>query len=61
MACFARGRASGGFGPGFGAVGPAQNYAFFPDLSKLVMVVLMIVGRLELYTAMVLLFLWRKT
>ena len=50
----------GNIGPGFGAVGPTQNYAFFPAPAKMVMVALMIVGRLELYTAMVLLFLWRK-
>lgn len=51
----------GNVGPGFGAVGPAQNYASFPAAAKLLLVVLMIVGRLELYTAMALLFLWRKT
>jgi trk system potassium uptake protein TrkH len=50
----------GNIGPGFGLVGPAQNYAFFPAPAKLLLVCLMIVGRLELYTAMVLLFLWRK-
>ncbi len=50
----------GNIGPGFGVVGPAQNYAFFPVPAKLILIGLMIVGRLELYTAMVLLFLWRK-
>jgi trk system potassium uptake protein TrkH len=47
-------------GPGFEMVGPAQNYAFFSPPAKIVLVILMIVGRLELYTAMVLIFLWRK-
>jgi len=50
----------GNIGPGFELVGPAQNYAFFSPPAKIVLVILMIVGRLELYTAMVLIFLWRK-
>ena len=35
-------------GPGFEMVGPAQNYAFFSPPAKIVLVILMIVGRLEL-------------
>ncbi len=50
----------GNVGPGFELVGPAENYAFFSAPAKILLAVLMIVGRLELYTAMALIFLWRK-
>lgn len=43
----------GNIGPGFELVGPTLNYAFFPPIAKLVLVALMIVGRLELYTVLV--------
>ena len=46
----------GNIGPGFGRVGATMNYAFFPASAKVVLLVLMIVGRLELYTVLVLLF-----
>lgn len=39
----------GNIGPGLGAVGPTGNFAFFNDFQKLVMVVLMWLGRLEVY------------
>lgn len=39
----------GNIGPGLGAVGPTGNFAFFTDFQKLVMVVLMWLGRLEVY------------
>jgi trk system potassium uptake protein TrkH len=48
------------FGPGFGSVGPASNYAALPVPVKLVLVVLMIVGRLELYTVLVTIYLSRR-
>jgi trk system potassium uptake protein TrkH len=51
----------GNIGPGFGLVGPTHTFAPLPDLAKLLLVGLMIVGRLELYTVLVLLFLWRRT
>ena len=51
----------GNIGPGFGAVGPTHTFAPLPDLAKLLLVGLMIVGRLELYTVLVLLFMWRRT
>ena len=35
-------------GPGFGGVGPACNFAFFSPLSKIVLIIDMIAGRLEL-------------
>ncbi len=41
-------------GPGLGGVGATRNYAWFTDLSKVVMSVLMVVGRLEMFTIIVL-------
>ncbi|MGD2107995.1 MAG: TrkH family potassium uptake protein [Phycisphaerae bacterium] len=41
-------------GPGLGKVGPVQNYAWFSDASKVVMSVLMLLGRLEMFTVLVL-------
>ena len=40
----------GNIGPGLEAVGPIENYAFFSAPEKLLMVVLMILGRLEVYS-----------
>ena len=37
-------------GPGLGAVGPAGNFAGFSDFSTLILAILMIAGRLELFT-----------
>jgi trk system potassium uptake protein TrkH len=45
----------GNVGPGFGVVGPMNNYLPFTDFSKLVMVFLMWVGRLEILPVFVLL------
>lgn len=39
----------GNIGPGLTAVGPTANFAFFSDGQKLVMVLLMWLGRLEVY------------
>jgi trk system potassium uptake protein TrkH len=50
----------GNVGPGFAQVGPTLTYAPLPAPAKLVLVALMIVGRLELYTMLVLVFLWRR-
>jgi len=36
-------------GPGFGEVGPAGSYAAYSDLSKIVLSLSMLVGRLEIY------------
>ena len=49
-------------GPALGSLGPAGNYAAVPALGKLVMSFLMLAGRLEVYTVMVLFCpsLWRK-
>ena len=54
----------GNIGPGFNLIGPTHNYAFFAPPAKLVLVGLMIIGRLELYTILVMLFVrprrWRR-
>jgi trk system potassium uptake protein TrkH len=49
----------GNIGPGFGSVGPTLTYAPLPAAAKLLLSALMIVGRLELYTVLVLIFLKR--
>jgi len=40
-------------GPGLGGVGPCQNFAGLPDLSKAVLIICMVAGRLELYTIVI--------
>ena len=47
-------------GPGLAAVGPTLTYAPLPGAAKLILVLLMIVGRLELYTVLVLLYVGRR-
>jgi len=37
-------------GPGLARVGPMQNYAWFSDMSKMMMSMLMLLGRLEVFT-----------
>ncbi|HEY9054861.1 MAG TPA: TrkH family potassium uptake protein [Rectinemataceae bacterium] len=44
----------GNIGPGFNLVGPAANYSFFPWWIKLWLSFAMLVGRLEVYTVLVL-------
>ena len=41
-------------GPGLGAVGPTDNYAFFSDASKLVLSGAMLLGRLEFFSLLAL-------
>jgi trk system potassium uptake protein TrkH len=45
----------GNVGPGFGAVGPLDNFAHLPDYAKLVLSGLMLAGRLEIFTLLVML------
>ncbi len=45
----------GNIGPGFGAVGPMSNFAAIPDLGKILLALCMLVGRLEIYTVLVVL------
>lgn len=54
--------ALGNIGPGFGAVGPSQTYAPFAPTAKLTLITLMILGRLEIYTVLVILTpaFWRR-
>ena len=44
----------GNIGPGIGAVGPVENYAHFPDFGKWFLSFLMLIGRLELFTVLIL-------
>lgn len=52
----------GNIGPGLGLVGASQNYAFLPPLAKAILILNMLLGRLEIYTVLVLLLpsTWRK-
>jgi trk system potassium uptake protein TrkH len=52
----------GNIGPGLGTVGPAENYSQFSIASKWVCTFCMLVGRLEVYSVVVLFFpeFWRK-
>ncbi|WP_123291495.1 TrkH family potassium uptake protein [Desulfosoma caldarium] len=45
----------GNIGPGFGAIGPATNYAALPEAAKWLLSLSMLLGRLEIYTVLVLL------
>ncbi len=45
----------GNIGPGFGTIGPAENFAGMAALSKYLLSIYMIAGRLELYTLFILL------
>ncbi len=52
----------GNIGPGIGAVGPSYNFNHFPDTAKWFLSFLMLIGRLELFTVLILLTpaFWRK-
>ncbi len=43
-----------GIGPGIGTVGPVSNFAHLPDLGKMILSFMMLVGRLEIYTVIIL-------
>jgi len=49
-------------GPGFGAVGPAENYAHISDVGKWFLSYNMLVGRLEMFSALVIFYpsFWKK-
>lgn len=51
-----------GIGPGLGTVGPVSNFAHLPELAKHILILLMILGRLEIYTVLILFSrqFWRK-
>ncbi len=52
----------GNVGPALGDLGPVSNYGNLPDLTKLWSCFLMLIGRLELFTVLILLtpFFWRN-
>jgi trk system potassium uptake protein TrkH len=52
----------GNIGPGFGAVGPVENFAGIPAAGKWLLVWCMLLGRLEIYTVIILVVpeFWRK-
>jgi trk system potassium uptake protein TrkH len=43
-----------GIGPGLGKIGPAGNFAYLPDAAKWLLSFIMLIGRLEIYTVLVL-------
>jgi trk system potassium uptake protein TrkH len=52
----------GNVGPGIGKVGPVYDYSFLPDTGKWILSFLMLLGRLELFTVLVIFtpVFWRK-
>lgn len=52
----------GNIGPGIGGVGPTENFAWLPDTAKWVLTFCMVLGRLEIYTVLILFVpeFWRK-
>jgi len=44
----------GNVGPGLGLVGPMSDYAFIPPVGKIVLTICMLVGRLEVFTVLML-------
>jgi trk system potassium uptake protein TrkH len=52
----------GNIGPGLGTVGPVDNFAHIPYLGKWVLIGCMLLGRLEIYTVIILIVpeFWRK-
>lgn len=52
----------GNVGPGIGTVGPVNNFAHLPDMAKYILSFLMICGRLEIFTVLVLFtpYFWRN-
>lgn len=44
----------GNIGPGIGSVGPTENYAHIPEVGKWALIFCMLLGRLEIYTVIVL-------
>ncbi len=52
----------GNIGPGFGSVGPVDNFAHLGEISKWILSGLMLLGRLELFTVLILFtpYFWQK-
>lgn len=53
----------GNVGPGLNATGPAQSYSHIPELAKWILSATMVVGRLELFTVLIIFtrYFWRTT
>lgn len=45
--------AMGNVGPGFGSVGPVENYAHLPHAAKWLLIWCMLLGRLEIFTVLI--------
>jgi len=54
--------AMGNVGPGFGSVGPVENYAHLPQAAKWLLIWCMLLGRLEIFTVLIFIVpaYWRK-
>ena len=52
----------GNVGPAIGSVGPMDNFAHIPDVGKVFLSFLMIVGRLEVFTILIILtpYFWKS-
>jgi trk system potassium uptake protein TrkH len=52
----------GNIGPGLGTVGPIDNFSHLPDMTKWILAGLMLLGRLELFTVLILFtpYFWKK-
>ncbi|MEH0158625.1 TrkH family potassium uptake protein [Limibacter armeniacum] len=52
----------GNIGPGLGSVGPVDNFAHLPGVAKWVLSALMLLGRLELFTVLIIFtpYFWRR-
>jgi trk system potassium uptake protein TrkH len=52
----------GNVGPGLGTIGPVDNFAHLPSPAKFMLAILMLIGRLELFTILILFtpYFWRK-
>ena len=52
----------GNIGPGLGSVGPIDNYAHIATAGKFILAFCMLLGRLEIYTVLILLSpnFWKK-
>lgn len=53
----------GNIGPGLGGVGPVENYSWIPAIGKLFLSLQMLIGRLELFTVLILFspYFWKRS
>jgi trk system potassium uptake protein TrkH len=52
----------GNIGPGLGGVGPYENFQFIPAIGKWILILMMLLGRLEIFTLLILFIpeFWKK-